>query len=62
MPTFCISLPRPGSRPRAVIVIVIYLAAFRLAPGDSLPLVGIVLAGLFAIEPAPPDRIRVGSR
>jgi hypothetical protein len=45
-----------------VIVIVIYLAVFRLAPGDSLPLaVGTVLAGLLAIEPAP-DRTREGSR
>jgi hypothetical protein len=62
MPTFCISMPRLRSRPRAVIVIVIYLTAFRLAPGDSLPLaVGTVLAGLLAIEPTP-DRIREGSR
>lgn len=63
MPTFCISLPRLGSRPRAVIVIVIYLAAFRLASGDSLALaVGTVMASLLAIEPAPPDSIREGSR
>jgi hypothetical protein len=63
MPTFCISLPRLGPRLRAVIVIVIYLAAFRLAPGDSVPLaVGSVLAGLLAIEPAPPERLREGSR
>lgn len=63
MPTFCISLPRLGSRQRAVIVIVIYLAAFRLAPGDGVPLaVGSLLAGLLAIEPAPADRLQEGSR
>jgi hypothetical protein len=63
MPTLCISLPRPGSRQRTVIIIVIYLAAFRLAPGDSLALaVGTALTSLLAIEPAPADRPRERSR
>lgn len=63
MPTFCISLPRPGSRQRTVIVIVIYLAAFRLAPGDGMPLaIGTALASLLAIEPAPADRPQERSR
>jgi len=53
MPIFCISLPRPGPRLRAVIVIVIYLAAFQVAPGDSIPLaLGGALGGLLAIEAA----------
>jgi hypothetical protein len=53
MPIFCISLPRPGPRLRAVIVIAIYLAAFRLAPGDSVPLaLGGALGGLLAFETA----------
>jgi len=52
MPIYCISLPRPGPRLRAVIVIVIYLVAFRLAPGDSVPLaLGGALGGLLALEP-----------
>jgi hypothetical protein len=53
MPIFCISLPRPGPRLRPVIVIIIYLAAFKFAPGDSLPLaLGGALGGLLAVEPA----------
>jgi len=53
MPLLCISLPRTGPRLRAVIVIVIYLAAFRFAPGDSVPLaLGGALGGLLAMEPA----------
>jgi hypothetical protein len=53
MPTLCISVPRPAPRLRAVIVIIIYLAAFRLAPGDSVPLaLGGALGGMLAIEPA----------
>jgi hypothetical protein len=57
MPVLCISLPRPGPRLRAVIVIVIYLAAFRLVPSDTAPLaLGGVLGGLLAIEPARPAR------
>jgi hypothetical protein len=58
MPVFCISLPWPGPRLRAVIVIVIYLAAFRFAPGDTMPLaLGSILGGLLAIEPARPLRV-----
>jgi hypothetical protein len=34
----CISLPRPGPRLRAVIVIVIYVLASRLVPGDLAPM------------------------
>jgi len=53
MPVFCISVPRPGPRLRAVIVIIIYLAAFRLAPGDSVPLaLGGALGGMLALESA----------
>jgi hypothetical protein len=53
MPSYCISLPRPGPRMRAVIVIIIYLAAFKIAPGDSVPLaLGGALGGLLALEPA----------
>jgi hypothetical protein len=53
MPIFCISVPRPGPRLRAVIVIIIYLAAFRLAPGDSVPLaLGGALGGMLALEAA----------
>lgn len=66
MPVLCFSLPRPGPQLRAVIVIVIYLAAFRLVPGDAMPLaVGSVLGGLVAIEPARPlraDRTRERAR
>jgi hypothetical protein len=52
MPVLCISLPRPGPRFRAVIVIVIYLAAFRFAPGQSMPLaLGGLLGSLLGIEP-----------
>jgi hypothetical protein len=53
MPSYCISLPRPGPRLRPVIVIIIYLAAFKLAPGDSVPLaLGGALGGLLALGPA----------
>jgi hypothetical protein len=53
MRIFCISVPWPGPRLRPVIVIIIYLAAFRLAPGDSVPLaLGGALGGMLAFEPA----------
>jgi hypothetical protein len=53
MRILCITQPRLGPRLRAVIVIVIYLAAFRLAPSASVQLaLGGVLGGLLAIEPA----------
>jgi hypothetical protein len=53
MPVFCISVPRSGPRLRAVIVIIIYLAAFRVAPGDGVPLaLGGALGGMLALEPA----------
>lgn len=53
MPIFCISVPRPGPRLRAVIVIIIYLAAFWLAPSDSVPLaLGGALGGMLALESA----------
>jgi hypothetical protein len=49
---FCVSLPRPGPRLRAVIIIVIYLGAFRLAPNDSVPLaLGGFLGSLLAAQP-----------
>jgi hypothetical protein len=51
MSVLCISLPRPGPRFRAVIVIVIYLTAFRYAPGQSLPLaLGSLLGGLLVTQ------------
>jgi len=56
MPVLCISLPRPGPPLRAVIVIC--LAAFRLAPGATVPLaLGSVPGGRLAIEPARPLRV-----
>jgi hypothetical protein len=52
MRAFCVSLPRPGPRLRAVIVIVIYLGAFRMAPNDSVPLaLGGFLGSLLAVQP-----------
>jgi hypothetical protein len=59
MSVLCIPIPRPDMRIRAVIVIVIYLAAFRIAPGASVPLaLGGVLGCLLAVEPARPRRSR----
>jgi len=55
MPVLCIPLPRPGPRLRTVIVIVIYLAAARVAPADTVPLaLGGALGGFLAAEPARP--------
>jgi hypothetical protein len=49
---FFASLLRPAPRLRAVIVIVIYLGAFRLAPNDSVPLaLGGLLGSLVAAHP-----------
>jgi hypothetical protein len=51
MPVLCISLPALGSRFRAVIIVVIYLVALRLAPGQAVPLLlGSTLGGRLAIE------------
>jgi hypothetical protein len=62
MPVLCISLPRPGPRLRAVIVIVIYLAAVKIAPADTLPLAaGGALGGFLAIEPARPRAAAVSA-
>jgi hypothetical protein len=65
MEILCIPLPRPGPRLRAVIVIVIYLATFRLAPGNTVPLAAGGALGVFlAAEPLPlratasPERAR----
>lgn len=52
MRIFWVPLPRPGPRLRAVIIIVIYLGAFRLAPNDSVPLaLGGFLGGLLTAQP-----------
>ena len=49
MPSLYVSWRRPGPRVRAVIVIIIYLAAFRFAPHEAVPLtVGGALGGLLA--------------
>jgi hypothetical protein len=53
MTMISVSWRPPAYRVRAVIIIVIYLAAFRLAPHEAVPLaVGSVLGGLLAAEPA----------
>jgi hypothetical protein len=57
MPMLSVRWRSPAYRVRAVIIVVIYLAAFRLAPHDSVPLaVGSGLGGLLAAEPARPRR------
>lgn len=62
MPVLCISLPRPGPRLRAAIVIVIYLAAARVAPADMVPLaLGGALGGFLAAEPARPQTMAVSA-
>jgi hypothetical protein len=63
MPIFCISLPRPGPRLRAVIVIVIYLVAFRIAPGDSIPLsLGGILGAAGGLAIGSADAASAGSK
>lgn len=58
MNLLCIPLPRQEPRLRAVVVIVIYLAAFRLVPADGLPLtLAAVLGGLAVIESNRPARL-----
>jgi hypothetical protein len=53
MPVLSVRWRSPAYRVRAVIIVVIYLAAFHLAPQDWVPLaVGSVLGGLLAAEPA----------
>jgi hypothetical protein len=52
MDILCISHPWPGPRLRGVIVIV-YLAVCRLAPGDvPILAVGSILGALLTVEPA----------
>lgn len=58
MPVLSVRWRSPGYRVRAVIIIVIYLTAFHLAPHDWVPLaVGSVLSGLLAAEPAGSRRV-----
>jgi hypothetical protein len=53
MPKLSVTWRRPVYRVRAVIIIVIYLGAYRLAPHDAVPLAaGSVLGALLAAEPA----------
>lgn len=55
MPVLCFSLPQP--RPRLRAVIVSYLAAFRITPGQTTPMaVGRRRGAQLAIEPARPPR------
>jgi hypothetical protein len=52
MPIFCISLPGAKPRQRPVIVIVIYLAAFR-PPAGALTLALTVIAGALLVSGTP---------
>lgn len=45
------TLPRPGPRLRAVIVIIIYLAISRLAPGEIAPMAAGSILALLAAAP-----------
>lgn len=52
MPTVSITWRQPGPRFRVVIIIVIYVGAFRFAPHETIPLaLGSLLGGLLAAEP-----------
>ena len=51
MNLFCITVPRPGPRLRAVIIIVVYLIVARLAPADMMPMAAGSLLGLLATGP-----------
>jgi len=53
MQNFCISLPRPGPRLRAVIVIIIYVMVSRFAPGDTAPMAAGSILALAATWSAP---------
>lgn len=54
MTVFSVTWRVPGWRVRTVIIIVIYLVAFRWAPHAAIPLaVGGTLGGLLAAEPEP---------
>jgi len=53
MPAFSITWPQPGVRIRIIIVIVVYVATFYLAPHETMPLaIGSLLGGLLMAEPA----------
>jgi hypothetical protein len=59
MPVLSICWRRPAYRARIVIIIVVYLSAFRLAPHESVALAaGGVLGTLMAGLPARPRRPR----
>jgi hypothetical protein len=49
MPIFCITWRLPGARTRAVIIIIIYVLAFRFAPDAAVPLAfGGIIGAWFA--------------
>jgi hypothetical protein len=55
MQNLCITVRQPGARVRGVVVIIIYLTAFRLAPHADVPLaLGGLLGGWLAAEPRLP--------
>ena len=56
---FCINLPRPGPRLRAVIIILIYLAVSRFAAGDAIPLAAGAIMALLGLGPAPAFQSRI---
>jgi len=53
MQVFSITWRQPGWRIRMVIIIIVYVGAFRLAPHEVVPLgLGGTLGGLLGMEPA----------
>ena len=58
MPNFCVRWQQPSGRTRVVIIIVIYVAAFHLAPHAALPL---ALGGLLSswLTASPGRRFRL---
>jgi hypothetical protein len=58
MPSLYVSWRQPGPRVRAVIIIIIYLGAFRFVPHEAVALaLGGTLGGFLAAEPARPLRV-----
>jgi hypothetical protein len=59
VPRLSVTWCPPVYRVRIVIIIVVYLGAFRLAPHDAGPLAaGSILGGLLAAEPVLPRPAR----